>query len=84
MARRYDQAVKESLAVVERLPDFGYARSVLGLSYALTGRSAEAMAEAQRAAQIDDGPLLLVYLAQVQAFPETSRRQRKCWSTWSS
>ena len=66
-ARKYDQAVKESQKVVERLPDFGYARSVLGLSYALTGRFTEAAAEAQRATRIDDGPLTLVYLAQVHA-----------------
>jgi tetratricopeptide (TPR) repeat protein len=77
MARRYDQAVKEGRTVVERLPDFGFARSILGLSYALTGRSTEAIAEAQRATQIDESPLTVVYLAQVQALagnrPEAAR-----------
>ena len=66
-ARRYDQAVQESQTIVERLPDFGYAHSVLGLSYALTGRSTEAIAEAERATQIDQSPFLLPYLAQVYA-----------------
>jgi len=64
-ARRYDQAVREGRAIVEREPDFGYARAVLALSYAETGRYGEATAEGEQATRLDDSPLLLAYLAQV-------------------
>jgi len=67
MARRYDRALLESKTVVERQPDFGYARAVLGLSYAENGRYAEAVTEAQSAARLDDSPFLLALLAQVHA-----------------
>lgn len=67
MARRYDQAVKEGRTVVERVPDFGYAHAVLALSYAKTGRYPEAVAEGEHATQLDDGPLMLAFFAQVQA-----------------
>jgi len=67
MARRYDQALLESQTVVERQPDFGYARAVLGLSYAENGRYAEAVTEAQSATRLDDSPLMLALLVQVQA-----------------
>jgi serine/threonine protein kinase/tetratricopeptide (TPR) repeat protein len=67
MARRYDRALLESQTVVERLPDFGYARAVLGLSYAENGRYAEAVREAQSATLLDDSPLMLALLAQAHA-----------------
>jgi len=67
MARRYDRALLESQTVVERLPDFGYARAVLGLSYAENGRYAEAVREAQSATRLDDSPLMLALLAQAHA-----------------
>jgi serine/threonine protein kinase len=67
MARRYDQALLESQTVVERQPDFGYARAVLGLSYAENGRYAEAVTEARSATRLDDSPLMLTFLVQVQA-----------------
>jgi serine/threonine protein kinase/tetratricopeptide (TPR) repeat protein len=67
MARRYDQALLESQAVVERKRDFGYARAVLGLSYAENSRYAEAVTEAQSATRLDDSPFMLAVLAQVHA-----------------
>jgi tetratricopeptide (TPR) repeat protein len=67
MARRYEQALLESQTVVERQPDFGYARAVLGLSYAENGRYAEAVTEAQTATRLDDSPLMLALLVQVHA-----------------
>jgi tetratricopeptide (TPR) repeat protein len=65
-ARRYDQAVKEGQAIVKREPDFGYARAVLALSYAETGRYGEATAEVEQAIRLDDSPVLLAFLAQVR------------------
>ena len=65
MARKYDDAVKEGRSIVEREPDFGYARAVLALSYAETGRNAEAVIEAEQATRLDDSPLLLALLSQV-------------------
>jgi eukaryotic-like serine/threonine-protein kinase len=67
MARRYDRAILESQTIVERQTDFGYARAVLGLSYALKGRFTEAVAEVQRAMRLDDSPFIAADLAQVHA-----------------
>jgi TolB-like protein/DNA-binding winged helix-turn-helix (wHTH) protein/Tfp pilus assembly protein PilF len=67
MARRYDQALLESQAAVERQPDFGYARAVLGLSYAENGRYAEAVTEAQSATRLDDSPFILALLVEIHA-----------------
>jgi len=67
MARRYERALLESQTVVERQPDFGYARAVLGLSYAENSRYAEAVMEAQSATRLDDSPFILALLAQVHA-----------------
>jgi len=67
MARRYDRAILESQTVVARQPDFGYARAILGLSYAENGRYADAVTEAQSATHLDDSPLMLALLAQVHA-----------------
>jgi serine/threonine protein kinase/Tfp pilus assembly protein PilF len=66
-ARRYDQALLESQTAVERQPDFGYARAILGLSYAENGRHAEAVTEARSATRLDDSPLILALLVQVHA-----------------
>jgi tetratricopeptide (TPR) repeat protein len=66
-ARRYDQALLESQTAVERQPDFGYARAILGLSYAENGRYAEAVTEARSATRLDDSPLILALLVQVHA-----------------
>jgi tetratricopeptide (TPR) repeat protein len=67
MARRYEQALVESQTVVERQPDFGYARAVLALSYAENGRYAEAVTEAQTATRLDDSPFILASLVQMHA-----------------
>jgi tetratricopeptide (TPR) repeat protein len=74
MARRYDQAVRESQIVVEQQPDFGYAHAVLGLSYAENGRYSEAVTEAQNATRLDDSPFMLAVLAQVQALSGNKSR----------
>jgi tetratricopeptide (TPR) repeat protein len=67
MARRYDQAIVESQTVVERQPDFGYARAVLGLAYAENGRYVEAVTEVQSATRLDDSPYILALLVQMHA-----------------
>ena len=67
MARRYDQAILAGRTVVDRQPDFGYGRAVLGLSYAENGRYAEAVTEIQSATRLDDSPLILALLVQVHA-----------------
>jgi serine/threonine protein kinase/Tfp pilus assembly protein PilF len=67
VARKYDEAVQEGRTIVDREPDFGYARTVLALSYAETGRYAEAVKEGEQASRLDDSPLLLALLSQVQS-----------------
>lgn len=67
MARQYDSALTECRKAVERAPDFGFAHANLGLAYAMRGRFPEAVAEAERGARLDDSPLMLTFLAQVQA-----------------
>jgi hypothetical protein len=62
-ARKYDEAVRAGRTIVEREPDFGYARAVLALSYAETGNYAEAAAEGKQATRLDDSPVLLAFLA---------------------
>jgi TolB-like protein/Tfp pilus assembly protein PilF len=67
MARQYDSALTECQKAMERVPDFGFAHGSLGLAYAEKGRFSEAVAEAQRGARLDDSPVMLALLAQVQA-----------------
>ena len=66
-ARKYDESVREGRTIVERVPDFGYARAVLALAYAETGRFDQGVTEGKQATRLDDSPVLLAMLAQVHA-----------------
>jgi serine/threonine protein kinase len=55
--RHYDQAVLHAQKSLSLQPDYFIAHSYLGMIYAQTGSSSEAIAEAQKGVQLSDSPL---------------------------
>ena len=66
-ARRYDEAIGQSLKVIDMEPKFWLAHMYLGLAYEQKGKFPEAAAELEKARQLSDSPLVLGMLGGVYA-----------------
>jgi TolB-like protein/Tfp pilus assembly protein PilF len=66
-ARRYDEAIAQLRKTIEMDPRFYLAHYYLGQAFQLKGQLAEAIAEYQRAVELDDDPEALAYLGQAYA-----------------
>ena len=77
LERRYDQAVLQAQKSLSLQPDFFIAHSFLGLIYAQTGHSPEAVAEAQKGAQLSDSQLAQGFLGYTYAAAGKKSEARK-------
>jgi TolB-like protein/DNA-binding winged helix-turn-helix (wHTH) protein/Tfp pilus assembly protein PilF len=66
-ARRYERAIEECHRTLELDPDFYIAHDYLGWAYTMKGMHAAALAAAKRAKEIEDTPLQLCEIGQVEA-----------------
>ncbi|HJZ66610.1 MAG TPA: protein kinase [Blastocatellia bacterium] len=66
-ARQYDKAIEQLRKTIEMDQSFYYAHWQLGLAYELKGLLPEALAEYQRARQLDDDPWVLALLGHAYA-----------------
>jgi TolB-like protein/Tfp pilus assembly protein PilF len=66
-ARRYDDAIAQLRKTIEIDPRFYLARYYLGQAFQLKGKLTEAIAEYQKAVELDDDPEALAYLGQAYA-----------------
>jgi TolB-like protein/Flp pilus assembly protein TadD len=66
-ARRYDEAIAQLRKTIEIDPRFYLAHYYLGQAFQLKGQRTEAIAEYQRAVELDDDPEALAYLGQAYA-----------------
>jgi DNA-binding winged helix-turn-helix (wHTH) protein/TolB-like protein/Flp pilus assembly protein TadD len=82
-ARKYELASKYFRQALEMDPDFYIARVNLGLVYAQTGQYSAAIAELQKARQIQDGPEILSELGYVYALSGRKQEAQKILSDLS-
>jgi len=61
-ARQYDQAIEECRKAIAMDPNFSLAHFGLGLNYAQKGEFPEAIAEFQKARQLEDKPVMIAWL----------------------
>ena len=73
-ARRYGEARDQLVRTIEMDPNFGTARSYLGLVYEALGEHEQAIAQLERARELMDLPMVLANLAHAYA---VSGRQRE-------
>ena len=66
-ARRYDEAIAQLRDTVEMHPEFYWAHRFLGVALELKGATTEAIAEYQRAFELNDDPVVLALLAHAEA-----------------
>jgi serine/threonine-protein kinase len=66
-ARRYDEAIAQLRDTVEMHSEFYWAHRFLGVALELKGATAEAIAEYQRAFELNDDPVVLALLAHAEA-----------------
>ncbi|HLC14549.1 MAG TPA: tetratricopeptide repeat protein [Chthoniobacterales bacterium] len=66
-ARRYDEAIQQLRGTVEMDPDFFWARRWLGMALELTGDTQAAIAEYQKAFELNDDPAGLAFIAHADA-----------------
>jgi TolB-like protein/Tfp pilus assembly protein PilF len=66
-ARRYDEAIAQLRRTIEIDPRFYLAHYYLGQAFQLKGQLVEAIAEYQKAVELDDDPEALAYLGQAHA-----------------
>ncbi len=66
-ARRYDEAIAQIRKTIEIDPRFYIAHYYLGQAFQLKGHLTEAIAEYQKAVELDDDPEALAYLGQAYA-----------------
>jgi len=66
-ARQYDKAIEQLRKTIEMDQSFYYAHWHLGLAYELKGSLQEAIAEYQKARQLDDDPWVLALLGHASA-----------------
>jgi TolB-like protein/Tfp pilus assembly protein PilF len=67
MARRYDESIAQARRTLEMDPRFYIARYYLGNALQLKGDMKAATAEYEKAAEMDDDPVLLAFLSQAYA-----------------
>lgn len=73
MARNYDLAITNGLAVTALEPDNAFAQVFLGMAYAELGNNTEAIRRADLAYQSDRGPLVASFRANVYALAGRKR-----------
>jgi TolB-like protein/Tfp pilus assembly protein PilF len=66
-ARRYDEAIAQARRTLEMDPRFYTARYYLGNALQLKGNLNEAAAEYEKAAELDDDPVVLAFISQAYA-----------------
>ena len=66
-ARRYDEAIEQLLKTIEIDPRFYYAHWILGEALEMKGQLPEALKEYKKAAELDDDPAMLGFIAEVSA-----------------
>ena len=74
VARRYDEAIEELRNTVEMYPEFYWAHRFLGLALELKGSTRDAIAEYERALELNDDPVVLAFVAHAEA---TTGRQNE-------
>jgi len=66
-AKRYDEALAQLRSILQLDPDFYWAHPQLGLALELKGAPGEAVAEYQRASELNDDPRVLAFVAHAKA-----------------
>ena len=66
-AGRYEEAIRESRAALEREPKFAAAYQWMGMAYAQQRQFVEAISALEKAYQLDPNPQIALLLGQVQA-----------------
>jgi tetratricopeptide (TPR) repeat protein len=66
-SRRYEEAIRQLRRTIDLDPGFYYAHYLLGVVLELTGNREDAIAEYQRAQELNDDPLVQALLAQAMA-----------------
>jgi len=67
MARRYDEAIQQLRGTVEMDPEFYWAHRWLGMALELKGDTGGAIAEYERALELNDDPVGLAFIAHAEA-----------------
>jgi TolB-like protein/Tfp pilus assembly protein PilF len=66
-ARRYDEAIEQLLKTIEIDPRFYYAHWIVGEALEMKGQLPEALKEYKKAAELDDDPAVLGFIAEISA-----------------
>jgi len=66
-ARQYDRAIEQLRKTVEMDQSFYFAHALLGIAYQMKGYSQDAIAEYQKARQLNDDPFVLALLGDIYA-----------------
>jgi len=66
-ARQYDRAIEQLRKTVEMDQSFYFAHALLGIAYQMKGYSQDAIAEYQKARQLNDDPFVLALLGNIYA-----------------
>jgi serine/threonine-protein kinase len=77
LGRQYDRAVEQAQKAIEVQPDYFLAHTWLGVTYAQMGRLPEAVAEAEKGAQLTDSPLVHAFLGYTYAAAGKKAEARK-------
>jgi len=76
-AKRYDESISVLRKAVEMDPSFGYAHQTLATAYQAKGDLRNAIAEFEKAKQVDDGPVILAEWAAAKAWAGDKGTARK-------
>jgi tetratricopeptide (TPR) repeat protein len=76
MAREYEPAIEQFRRTVEMEPSFGWAHEGLAITHVQLGRCPEAIAEAEKGANVDNSPLVLAMAGGVYASCERADAAR--------
>jgi tetratricopeptide (TPR) repeat protein len=77
LGHRYDRAVEQAQKSIEVQPEYPMAHTWLGVTYAQMGRLDDAIAEAQKGAQLADSPLVRAFLGYTYAAAGKKLEARK-------
>ncbi|PYU22328.1 MAG: hypothetical protein DMG32_18560, partial [Acidobacteria bacterium] len=77
LGHQNDRAVEQAQKAIEVQPDYFFAHTWLGVIYAQMGRRPEAVAEAEKGAQLTDSPLIHAFLGYAYAAAGKKAEARK-------
>jgi serine/threonine protein kinase/TolB-like protein/Flp pilus assembly protein TadD len=77
LGHQNDRAVEQAQKAIEVQPDYFFAHTWLGVIYAQMGRLSEAVAEAEKGAQLTDSPLVHAFLGYTYAAAGKKAEARK-------